>query len=350
MSEESTKAAPSSRSKRFLFMVVIPVLACLAGGAAWLHGGRLVETDNAYVKADLIQISPQVSGNIIHVNVRENQQVKKGDILFEIDAEPYQVAMEKAAANMAQVRTKLSALKASYVEKQTELKLAESKLAYAQKEEVRQDNLLKKRYVSDADFDAAHQNVAIARLNVLAVKDDLKQIAESLGGSETLPAEQHPDYLAAKATLAEALLDYKHTQILAPQDGVVRIPPKTGQYFAAGSQALSMVMNRQMWIEANYTETDLTWVKPGQHVTINVDTYPDHQWHGVVESLSPATSAEFSVLPAQNGTGNWVKIAQRLPVRIRLDDEPDLPLLRAGLSVITEIDTQHQRSVLGLTL
>ena len=347
---EPSNKAKHTGIKRLALMVVVPALAIIGGIAVYLQGGRVVETDNAYVKADQVQVSPQVNGNIVHVYVHENQHVKQGDVLFDIDPEPYQVEMDKAAANLAQVRTDLSALKASYTEKQAELELAQSRFAFAKNEEKRQTELLGKHYISGADYDAAHQNVDIARLQIQAVKEDLKRIAMSLGGSENTPVDQHPNYQAAKANLAEAMLNFKRTRVLAPQDGIVRIPPKTGQYFGAGSQAMTMVIDNHLWVEANYTETALTYVVPGQSVTIKVDTYPDREWKGVVESLSPATSAEFSVLPAQNVTGNWVKIAQRLPVRIRLDATDDAPQLRAGLSVIAEIDTGHQRSLMGITL
>lgn len=336
--------------KRLMLMILIPAVALLGAGYFYLKDGRFVDTDNAYVKADKVQISAEVSGTVNKVLVQENQTVKAGDVLFQLDPLPFQVAVNKAQAHLSQVYTDIAALKASYREKQVEISLARSKYAFQTREQQRQSDLLKKDYISPATYDDAKQNTDIAGLQIVAVEEDLKRIAVTLGGSVDAPIEQHPNYLAAQAELEQAKLDLARTQVRASMSGIVRVPPKPGQYLAAGQTSMTLVVNNNLWVEANFTETALTHVKPGQPVTIHIDTYPDMQWTGVVESLSPATSAEFSVLPAQNATGNWVKIAQRVPVRIKLNTDNHLPKLRAGLSAITEIDTGYQRQLFGMTL
>ena len=164
-----------------------------------------------------------------------------------------------------------------------------------------------------------------------------------------LPVEQQPAYQEAAAELAKARLDLARTTIYAPANGIASQLPKPGQYSLVGMTAMMLVETDTPWVEANFTETELTHVQPGQKVDISVDTYPDAHWTGVVESLSPATGSEFSVIPAQNATGNWVKIAQRVAVRIKLDSGADQPILRAGLSATAEIDTGHQRTLPGLS-
>ncbi|WP_428242448.1 HlyD family secretion protein [Gynuella sp.] len=344
---------PSARHnplKRILLMIVVPVIALVAGGGIYLKGGQSVETDNAYVKADMVAISSEVSGTIRRVEAQENQPVKAGDLLFEIDPETFNVAVQQAKAQLAQVKTQLAALKVSYAQKQAELKLAQSRYDYALAEEKRNEDLLKKHFISSSQFDAVKQDTRIANLQLIAANEGLKQILENLGGSIDLPIEQHPDYLAAQAQLDQAQLNLAHTRIKAPIDGIVRIPPKKGQFITAGQSALALVQNHQFWIEANYPEKDLTYVKPGQMVEIHVDTYPNVSWKGTVESLSPGTSSEFSILPAQNGTGNWVKVAQRVPVRIRIQEDQNTPNLRAGLSTIVAIKTGHKRNIMGFSL
>ena len=343
-------SAHHSPVKRLILMVAIPAIALVAGGFIYLHGGQAVETDNAYVKADMVDVSSEVSGLIQQVNVHENEQVKAGDILFEIDPRPFQVIVHRAEAQLAQVKTQLGALKVSYAQKTAELDLAQSRYDYALSEEKRNEDLLKKHFISSSQFDAVKQDTRVASLQLAAAKQALNQVLENLGGSTKLPVEQHPDYLAAKAELEQAELNLEHTRVPAPTDGIIRIPPQKGQYLPAGQTALSLVENNQYWIEANYPEKDLTYVRPGQLVDIHVDTYPNTVWKGTVESLSPGTSAEFSILPAQNGTGNWVKVAQRVPVRISIHADQNAPDLRAGLSSIVEISTGHKRSILGFSL
>jgi membrane fusion protein, multidrug efflux system len=337
------------RLKRFGLLVAIPVAVVLVAGGIYLHGGRYVETDNAYVKSDMVMVSPDVSGTIKQVLVRENQVVTAGQPLFRIDPASFQVAVDRAEAKLAQVRTDLVALKASYREKQAELALAKTRYDFARKEQRRQADLVAKHFVSASRFDDAAQATDVAAHQIAAQQQDLKRIAATLGGSADTPIERQASYLAAKAELEQAKLDLAHTEVHASLPGTVSNVPNPGQYVAAGSPAMALVADGNTWVEANFTETDLTYVHSGEPATVHVDTYPGVEWKGTVDSLSPATGAEFSVIPAQNATGNWVKITQRVPVRIDLRPQAGQPALRAGLSAVVEIDTGHRRSLFGLS-
>jgi membrane fusion protein (multidrug efflux system) len=333
--------------QRVVLLVIVPLIAALAVLGIYLHGGRYVETDNAYVKADKVPVSAEVSGAIREVLVQENQPVKAGEVLFRLNSEPYQVAVARAQAKLAQVRADVLALKASYREKQAEITLARTKLAFALKDQQRQSDLAARHFIADAKLDDAKQTAELAAQQIAALEQDLRRIAETLGGSVDTPLEQQAAYRSALAELEQANLDLARTDVRASLAGTVNKPPKPGQYAAAGATAMALVASGQLWVEANFPETDLTHVRPGQKAQVHVDTYPDNVWSGVVDSLSPATGAEFSVIPPQNATGNWVKITQRVPLRIRLDAAPGMPPLRAGLSATVEIDTGHRRLELG---
>ena len=335
--------------KRLLLLVVIPLFAVVAVGILYLKGGRYAETDNAYVQSDMVLVSTEVSGVVKDVLVSENQAVTAGEPLFRLDPAQFLVAVAKAEAKLAQVRIDLAALKASYREKEAEIELAKTKYAFALKTQERQISLAAKKLISESSFDDSQQSSDLAAQQIGALEQDKARIAVTLGGSIDTPAEQHPSYLSAKAELDQARLDLARVEVRASLPGIVSRLPKAGQYITAGDTAMALVVSGNVWIEANFTETDLTYVHPGQPVAISIDTYPDTAWKGVVDSLSPATGAEFSVIPAQNATGNWVKIAQRVAVRIKLDAAPNVPQLRTGLSANVEIDTGHRRKFLGLS-
>lgn len=333
-----------------MLLVVVPLLAGLIGLVFYLKGGRYVDTDDAYLKADIVPVSAEVSGTVQKVLVRENQAVQAGQPLFRIDPEPFRVEVAKAEAKLGQVRTKLKALKESYREKRTEIAVAEANHAYAVKEQRRASDLALKSFVSAARLDELKHNTQVSAQQMVALRQDLQRIAQALGGGIDVPVEEHPDFLAALAELDRARLDLRHTEVHASLSGSVSKVPEPGQYLKAGNTAMVVVANSHLWIEANFSETDLTYVRPGQPVKLRVDTYPDRQWQGVVDSLSPATGAEFALIPAQNAVGNWVKIVQRVPVRIRLESGTKLPALQAGLSSWVEIDTGHHRRLFGISL
>ena len=320
-----TQAPPVARrliSGRVLLLYVVPLVAGLIGLALYLHGGRVVETDNAYVKADKVPMSSEVSGMVTEVFVRENEAVAAGQRLFRLDPAPFQVAVAKAEAKLAQVRIDLAALKASYRQKQAAIALAHTRSNFAVRDQQRQADLAARNFISASKLDEAKQTSALSSQEITAEELDLNRIAQSLGGSVDSPVERHPSYLAALAELEQAKLDLSHVEVRASLPGTVSKPPKP----------------------------DLTYVRPGQPATVTVDTYPGVEWKATVESLSPATGSEFSLLPAQNATGNWVKITQRVPLRISLEPAAGAPELRAGLSCIVAIDTGHRRHLFGASL
>ncbi|PUA29979.1 MAG: hemolysin D [Cellvibrio sp. 79] len=338
------------KSRRFLLLVVIPAVLAVIGLVIYLSGGRYATTENAYTKADVISIRPRVAGAVEKRLVAENDHVKAGQLLMVLDRKPYEVALAKANAKLGEVRTNLAALHASYSEKQSELQLAIANRDYAVKEQQRQANLAERKLVAKATYDEVSHTRRINDQQVITIEQDLKRIAEFLGGDAGLPIEQHPSYLAAKAEVEQAQLNLEYTEITAPKDGIVTKPPEAGEFLAVGSAVMSLVASDNLWVEANFIETDLTHVRVGQTVSVKVDTYPDVEWKGEVQSISPATGAEFSVIPAQNATGNWVKIAQRVPVRISIKPNNNAPALQAGLSTGIEIDTGYKRSLLGLSI
>ena len=339
--------APALRRRRWLLLVVIPMIALATAGLIYLKGGRYVETDNAYVKANKVPVSADVAGTVREVLVAENEAVVAGQVLYRLDQASFQIAVRRAEARLLQVRTDLAALQAAYREKQSEITLARTRHRFALKDQKRQSDLVSRHFVAASTLDEVAQNVDLSAQQIDALESDLNRIAQSLGGSVDLAVEQHASYLESQAELDQAKLDLERSEVRAPQSGVVSKPPKQGQYLAAGATAMALVVTDTLWVEANFPEKDLTYMQPGQPVTIDIDTFPGHQWTGEVDSVSPATGAEFSMLPAQNATGNWVKIAQRVAVRIRLDDVADQPTLRAGLSAVVAVDTGHRRRLLG---
>lgn len=337
-------------SRRLILLVVIPAIAAMVGLFIYLSGGRYATTDNAYTKADVISIRPRVAGAVAERLVAENDHVSAGQLLLVLDRKPYEVALAKAEAKRDEVRTNLAALHASYSEKQSELQLAITNRDYAANEEKRQSNLAARKLVAKADYDEVSHTRRVSDQQVITLEQDVKRIAESLGGDANTPIEQHPSYKAAQAEVEQAQLNLDYTQITAPKDGIVTKPPEAGEFVTLGSAVMSLVASDNLWVEANFIETDLTHVRVGQTVKVHVDTYPDVAWEGEVQSISPATGAEFSVIPAQNATGNWVKIAQRVPVRISIKPNGNAPALQAGLSTEIEIDTGYKRSLFGLSI
>ncbi len=327
---------------RPLLLLLGPLLVVLIGGCFYLSSGRYVGTDNAYVKADLVTISAQVPGQIAAVTVAENEHVAPDQILFRLDRAPFELALRQAEAKLQQARRDLAALQGSYRQKQAELQLARDDARYAERERVRQADLVRKQFVSDAQYDAARHAVDASRQQVVVLEQDLARIEASLGGQPEQPVERQPAYLAAQAARDAAALDLAHAEIKAPFAGIAANTPQPGQYVEPGQPVMSVVADQRVWIEANFKETDLTHVLPGQPVQVTIDTYPGTSWSATVQSISQATQAEFSVLPAQNATGNWVKVVQRIPVRIAIQPQPDAPPLRAGMSSYVAIDTGQE--------
>ena len=333
---------------RFVLMVLIPLLIIAAGSYLYLTSGRYVSTEDAYVQADKVMIAPEVDGRITTVAVQANQPVQTGDLLFRIDPAPFQIAVAKARANLALIRQQIDALRADYQQKRVALRKAHNDIDFFQREYQRDQRLAQNHNVSESALDQARHNLDGARLQAASVQHQLQQTLAQLGGDPNLSDQNLPQYQQAQAALDQARLDLAHTRIKAPADGTIgRLAIQTGDYIKSGEAALALV-TRRYYVEANLKETDLTHVATGQQATVELDAYPDHIWPARVSSLSPATGAEFSLLPAQNATGNWVKVVQRIPIRLQLMPAPGAPALRAGMSVSVSIDTRWQRPLPGV--
>lgn len=347
---DSATKAKRHHFKRRLLMLGIPLGVAAISAVVYLQGGRFAQTDNAYVKADKLAISADVSGKVVAIHARDNQAVQAGDVLFELDTQGLTVALHKAQATLAQARTNVRALQASYREALAQITLGETRLGFARKEQTRLAGLQAKHFVSATQYDAAKQAADIAAQSLVTLRQDAQRIAASLAGQASGSVDAHPSVRAALAEVAQAELQLARSRVVAAQSGVVTHLPQLGQFVATGATSAALITDTAPWIEANFTETDLAHVRPGQAVQITLDIAPDLTLSGTVDSLSPATGAEFALIPAQNATGNWVKIAQRVPVRIRLNDPKQAPMLRAGLSATVRIDTGHRRNLWGWQL
>ncbi len=336
--------------RRWVLLVLGPLAVAGAAGAFWLIGGRYISTDDAYVEADKITISSDVPGIVAAVLVRENERVAAGQPLFRLDDEPFRIALAGAEARLGVVANDLAVLRANEDMTLEQLKAAEDDLRFYDREYRRQADLVQRKVVAESQFDVAGHNLDSARQKLAVLKQQVVAVRAQLGGDPDRPVEQHAQYRQARADLDKARRDLAHTQVSAPVDGIVTHVDslQPGQYLLAAAPALSLVATGRVWIEANPKETDLTYVVPGQPAEIQIDSYPGRHWHAVVASVSPATGSEFALLPAQNVSGNWIKVVQRIPVRLRLEAATDGPPLRAGMSATVIIDTGRQRSLAGL--
>jgi membrane fusion protein (multidrug efflux system) len=329
-----------------LIALLGPIAAVAIGLYIYLLGGRFVSTDNAYVKADKIAVSADVSGRVAEVDVKADEAVERGALLFKLDAEPFRIALQRAEAKLAAAVHEVDSLRALYQQKAARLKLAEGDLAFHQQNYDRQDRLTQRGVVSRSGMDAAEKNLRNARDQITITQQEMAEVKARLGGNLERPATEHPTVLEARALREQAALDLRRTEVHAPASGIItNFDLQPGEYVTAGSVVFSLVGTEEVWIQANFKETDLTFVEKGQTASVHVDTYPDHDLKGVVTSISPATGAEFAVLPPQNATGNWVKVVQRLPVRLKVEVPPGTKPLRAGMSVVVEIDTGHRRAM-----
>jgi membrane fusion protein (multidrug efflux system) len=335
------------RRLRLTLLLLGPLLVAIGAAAFYFSGGRYVSTDNAYVKADVVMVGAQVSGQIASVAVRENDFVRQGQTLFAVDDRPFRIALAEAEAGLKNARRQVESLKAQYAEKQQELALARTDAAYADREYARQTDLLERHVASRAKFDEAERAAKIARQKVALLERELLTVAADLGGNPAAPVESHPLFLTAAANRDRAALDLQRATITAPFDGVIGATPKVGDYVAPGQPVTALVASSGLWVEANFKETELTHLRTGMPARLSIDTYPDRTLKGVVESISPASGAEFSVLPPQNATGNWVKIVQRIPVRIAIQGD-DGVRLRAGMSVSVDVDTGRESRLAAL--
>ena len=349
MSERKLFSILGSRTlKRTVFLIVIPLLAICVGLYLYAAGGRYVTTDNAYVKANVIIISPEVSGRVTSVLVADNQAVEANDVLLQIDSSPLEITLNRARAQMAVIRTELESLRADYGETVVQEQLAKDKVRYLDRRYKRQRKLLKQGLSSEEKHDEAKHNLQVARREVQIIEQRVQRVLAQLAGNERLPVDQHPRYLTAQTTYDQAAVDLKATTIRAPASGIVsNMKLQVGEYAQAGKPIFSLIENQPIWIEANLKETQLTHILPGQQATIVADAYPDKIWESVISSIAPATGAEFSILPPQNASGNWVKVVQRIPINLVITDQAGGPQLRAGMTVSVRIDTRRKRELSG---
>jgi membrane fusion protein (multidrug efflux system) len=339
------------RYRRTLLLVVLPLVVLLGGVVFYVNGGRYVSTDDAYVGAQKVLITPDISGKIDKVVVREGERVKQGDVLFEIDPVPFRLAVQEARAKLDQARTSYDNLVANVKIYQQMQDLAQQAVDLKQRDVDRKATLVKNSFGSQLDLDNASNAVVTAKAQLEYLKQQLSSAKTQLLGNPDLPLDQFPPYAQAKAALDQAERNLDHTEMRAPMDGIATQVDQIqlGRFVAAGTPVFSIIDTSKPWVDANLKESDFTYIAVGQPVKIEVDAFPDHVFKGTIGSLSPGTSAQFAILPPQNATGNFVKVVQRLPVRIYFDGHDKyVEKLKAGMSAYTTVDTGHRRSLAGL--
>lgn len=342
-------APRSLRQKRLraAFFLLLPIV--LIGAVIWyIRGGSVVSTDDAYVNAERVGVSTDVSGTVAHVDVRDNQQVAVGQVLYRLDPLPFQIALAKAEADRAQIALTLESMQRDYRRMLTQAAAEQSEVALDRAQFQRAVRLLANGVESRADYDRARYRLQADGNQLTALQEQASVQLAKLDGNPSLPISRLPQYMQAQAQVAEAQRELNHTVAIAPFAGIVTDVPAIapGKYLPASSTAFYLVDTHHIWVDATPKETQLTYVRSGQPATVTVDTYPNVLWHGTVQSVSPAAAEEFSLLPAQNASGNWVKVVQRVQLRIRLDTtDRSMPPLSAGMSAEVDVDTGHPRGV-----
>jgi membrane fusion protein (multidrug efflux system) len=339
------------RYRRTLLLVVLPIVALIGGVAFYLTGGRYVTTDDAYVGAQKVLITPDISGKVEKVVVREGQHVNTSDVLFEIDPVPFRLAVQQAQATLDQQQTTYDNLVSNLKIYGQMQDLMQQGADLKQRDVERKSTLVKSNFGSQLDLDNAGSALVTARAQLELLKQQLSAAKNQLLGNPDLPLEQFPPYAQAKAALEQAQRNLDHAVLRAPMSGTATQVDniQLGRFVAAGTPILSVIDDSRPWVDANLKESDFTYIAVGQKVDIDVDAFPNHVFKGTVGSLSPGTGAQFAILPPQNATGNFVKVVQRVPVRIYLDNaDPAVKKLKAGMSSYTSIDTNHHRSLAAL--
>ncbi len=357
MSSEATltrerPVSRASRERRRLLLryglIGLGAAALIVGSFAyWLSGGRYVETDDAYVQANVLNVTTDVSGLVDQIDVREGERVKQGQVLFRLDPSQFQLAVDQAQANLGQTVLQLNSLKADYATAERQVTAQQARVAMDQVTYQRYGELVTHNAVSREEYDQAKYKLAADQAALGANQAAAASALARLGTKADEPVESMPAYKLAEARLADAQRNFRHSVVHASYAGIVTQVSKLqpGQYLGAGTPAFGLVDTQDMWVEAEPKETDLTYARAGQPATVTVDSYPGHVWHGELQSEAPATDQEFAVLPAQNSSGNWVKVVQRVPLRVAIKNGPDDPPLSAGMSAEISIDTHHRRTL-----
>lgn len=349
-------AAPARRpflkapSKRTVLTIIIPGAAALIGLGIYLSGGRYVSTDNAYVGSDKVAIAPEVSGKITETSVSEGDHVEAGDLLFRIDDAPYALAVRQAEAKRAQAASDYATTRSDLQSIAAQIDLARDDVATAHADVVRKSKLTKNQYFSPADLDKVKTTLTNAQARLEQLQQHQAQLLNALAGDPDLPLAKFPPYAAAEAALGNARRDLSNTVLRAPVDGVAThlVSVQRGQLVGVGEPVMTIVETDTPWVDANLKETQLTHIHPGEQVRVKIDAYPGKTWPGRVTSISPGTGAAFSLLPAQNASGNWVKVVQRIPVRIHFAPGVETHLLRTGMSAHVRIDTDRPTRLAGM--
>lgn len=323
---------------RLALLFGLPLLIAAVAGYFYLTSGRYISTDNAYVRQDVISVSPDVSGRIVAVNVGENQSVKAGDVLFRIDPEPYRIALAQADADLAAARVQVATMATDTGSAAADIQSARAELTLAQATYQRQEALMKRGFTTRASLDAAVQDVAAARAKIATAQAAAARARQQIGSGSSSGTPAAIQIALAKRE--QAAMNLARTTVRAPKDGVVSQTSRlqVGNITPSGVPALSLVVSNQAWVEANFKETDLDHMRVGQPAELSFDAYPGLHVRGRVQSIGAGTGSEFSVLPAQNANGNWVKVTQRVPVRIAIEGKPPRAMI-AGLSTDVKIDT-----------
>lgn len=336
----------SMASLRLFLLILGPVAVLVGAGYFYITGGRYVSTDDARLETPRTWVSTDIPGRVIEIGVHDNQLVERGQMLFRLNPHQYQIAVDRARGALGSARLKVAALKASYAEHLAELKSAEVSAAYQHRERDRDKRLLASGIVSQSQFDLAQHAVDVADQQVEVATQQIGGIVAELGGDPEIAIDRHPMVQEAQAVLDKAEFDLSNTVVKAAEAGIVSHAEQLqiGDYVTTSTPLFSLIP-RRLWVEADYRETDLTYLRPGQKATVTIDTYPGRKFRATVNSVSPGTGSTFSLLPPENATGNWVKVVQRVPVRLALDPVGDDTPLQAGLSVNVEVDTGHVREL-----
>jgi membrane fusion protein (multidrug efflux system) len=329
---------------RPLLLIGGPVAVVAVALIFYLMTGRYVSTDDAYVQAARVDVSTEVSGRIREIAVRDNQSVHKGDVLFRLDTPAFNIAVADARAQLAAAMIKVPSLQAVYRQRLADQAAAKNTLDYDQREFARQTELQGQGISSRAQLDQAKNNFQSAQQQLAAAQQQTASALADLGGDANAQSASLPLVRQAQAALDHALLQLSYTIVHAPMDGIVAKVDQiqVGDHVNAATPLFALMSSSDMWVEANFKETDLTHMRPGQRATFSVDAYPGHTFTGHVLSTSPGTGSSFSLLPPENSSGNWVKVVQRLPVRLSIDNNGGVPLA-AGMSVEASVDTEHRR-------
>ncbi|MGE8063662.1 HlyD family secretion protein [Pseudomonas sp. NPDC089569] len=335
---------PLKEKLRPWLMVGVPALIASAGYAHYVAGEAFVSTDNAYARVAKASINARISGQVVEIAVEDNQQVHKGQVLFRIDPQPLQIAIDRAEAQLNVARLRIDGLKASYRQQQAELQSAKESADFDQKEFARKKALIATEFVSRAIYERAETDLKISRQHIASIEQQIASTVVALNGNPNIDVDSHPAVREARAQLDEAQLHLSYATVQAPADGIVAKVDdlQVGNFLNNGAPAFALISDHEIWVEANFRETQVTHMRPGQEATISIDTYPDRVFKAHVTSMSPGAGSDFSLLPPENATGNWVKVVQRVPVRLELDDADPAIQLFSGTSATVKVDTGHR--------